>query len=73
MSMTGISRAIQIVGRRQLAKQLGVTNMAISQWLTRGRVPPDRAIQIEAATHGALTREELRPDIFAAPRPCVHD
>lgn len=65
--MSGLSKAIQIVGRRSLAKQLDVTNMAISQWLKRG-VPPARAIQIEAATGGAVTREELRPDLFAAPR-----
>lgn len=37
--------------------------MAVSHWRRRG-VPLARAIAIERATAGAVTRAELRPDIF---------
>jgi DNA-binding transcriptional regulator YdaS (Cro superfamily) len=37
--------------------------MAVSHWRRRG-VPLVRAIAIERATAGAVTRAELRPDIF---------
>ena len=41
-----------------------VTQSAISQWLS-GRVPVERAIQLEYVTDGMITREECRPDIFS--------
>ncbi len=37
--------------------------MAVSHWRRRG-VPLARAIAIERATAGVVTRAELRPDIF---------
>ena len=44
-----------------LAKLLGITESAVSQWKT---VPPDRAIEIERKTKGKVTRYDLRPDYF---------
>ena len=61
--MSALRKAIQTIGRPELARRLGVTNMAISQWLKRG-LPIERAIQIEAATDGLVSRADLRPDIF---------
>ena len=62
----GIARARAAAGGRNadLARLLGITPSAISQW---ARVPYRRALQIEARTAGRVTREELRPDLFAAP------
>ena len=51
-------------GQVRLAKALGVEPMAISQWKRRGTMPPERCVEIEVATGGAVTRLELRPDIF---------
>jgi DNA-binding transcriptional regulator YdaS (Cro superfamily) len=47
-----------------LARALGVTQGAVNQWsagLTR--IPLERAIEIERHTAGAVTCEELRPDL----------
>lgn len=47
-----------------LARALGVTQGAVHQWsagLTR--IPLERAIDIERHTAGAVTCEELRPDL----------
>lgn len=41
---------------------LGVTRSAVTQWLTTG-VPAERCPVIERATNGAVTCEDLRPDV----------
>ncbi|MDD3884535.1 MAG: helix-turn-helix domain-containing protein [Gallionella sp.] len=47
-----------------LARKLGITPVLISQWRTGlRRVPIERCPDIEKATDGQVTCEELRPDI----------
>lgn len=55
----------QQLTRAEFAAQLGVTPGAVSQWFT-GLLPvsPARARQIEEITGGAVTRIDLRPDLF---------
>lgn len=61
--------------QQSLAVKVGVTQGAVSQWKNwldgasenAVRVSAERAIEIEAATSGAVTRHELRPDIFDPP------
>ena len=61
--MSALEKAINYFGNQaQMAEALGVVRMTISQWKVRG-VPPHRAVDIEKATKGAVTRQELRPDI----------
>ena len=51
--------------QRDLARQLGVHESLISLWVThRARIIAERAVQIEAATGGAVHRSELRPDLW---------
>lgn len=45
-----------------LAKLVGTSAQAVTNWAARG-VPVDRAPAIELATGGAVTVEELRPDV----------
>lgn len=45
-----------------------VSGGMVGHWITRRYVPTaERAKQIELATGGAVTRHELRPDIFDPP------
>ena len=61
--MHPIKRAAKIVGSQvALAKSLGVTPGAVSQWVDGG-VPLDRCIPIERMTAGAVRCEDLRPDV----------
>jgi DNA-binding transcriptional regulator YdaS (Cro superfamily) len=47
-----------------LARALCVTPVLISQWATNKRqVPAERCLTIEKATGGAVTCEEMRPDV----------
>lgn len=51
-------------GLSELARVLGVSSPTVSQWRTgTRRVPAERCPAIERATKGAVTCEELRPDL----------
>jgi DNA-binding transcriptional regulator YdaS (Cro superfamily) len=65
--MSVIERAAEIVGGRSvLAARISVSSSFISQMITGTRpIPPKLCRAIEVATEGRVTREELRPDIFA--------
>jgi DNA-binding transcriptional regulator YdaS (Cro superfamily) len=56
-------------GIAELASELGISNIYLLQLAARqdGRKPsPELCVQIEKATHGAVTRKELRPDDWRA-------
>jgi len=63
--MNGLERAIEIVGTQAaLANALGVTAQAVNQWVSKGRIPAERVLEIERATEGKVTRHDLRPDLY---------
>lgn len=63
--MDALEKAIINVGSTaELARRVGVVPMAITQWKRRQQVPPERCLAVEAATGGAITRYDLRPDVF---------
>lgn len=59
-----VAKAAEIVGSKaELARLAGVKPPTVHQWLNDERpVPPARAIQIERATGGQVSRRELCPD-----------
>lgn len=66
---TSIERAVKAVGgQARLAAKVGVSINAVSLWVRGARrgkpIPAERVLQIERATGGAVTRHELRPDIY---------
>lgn len=42
-----------------LAKKLGVTKAAVSYWVSEGKIPANRAIQVEQITNGAIKAVDL--------------
>lgn len=62
-----LKRAIAMVGgTTKLAELIGVNQPVVSNWLHPDRnVPPRRAIDIEYATDGKVTREDLCPELFS--------
>ncbi|WKL18699.1 helix-turn-helix domain-containing protein [Comamonas testosteroni] len=56
--------AVLLGGQLSLAKALKVTPPAVNQWLSGKRpVPAERCPSIERLTGGAVTCEQLRPDV----------
>lgn len=52
-------------GQTEFARKLGVSQGLVWQWLDgRTRVTAERAVEIETATAGEVTRQELRPDLY---------
>lgn len=74
--MNALTKAVDLCGGvTALAGKLGVGQSVVSMWLTRRSVPPSRCLAIEDATAGAVTRYDLRPDVFGDPpvTPDMHD
>lgn len=52
--------------QEDIAAACGVHFSAVSHWLRRNRVPAEHCRAIETFTGGAVTRYDLRPDIFGS-------
>jgi DNA-binding transcriptional regulator YdaS (Cro superfamily) len=61
-----IKQAVDIVGsQRELAQKIGKSQQSVSHWINgASKIPAEDATAIEAATHGRITRAQLRPDLF---------
>lgn len=64
-TMNALDKSIQVVGGQSaLAKAIGGTPQLVNNWVRRGgRVPMAHCPSIERATDGAVTCEDLRPDV----------
>lgn len=63
--MSALDKAVKAAGGTSaLAKKIGVTQAAVSNWKKRKSIPADRVLAIEAATEGAVSRHELRSDLY---------
>jgi DNA-binding transcriptional regulator YdaS (Cro superfamily) len=60
-----LERAITLAGNaHRLARLCEVAPQQIPKWLRSGKTPAHRCIQIERLLKEAITRYELRPDIY---------
>lgn len=62
-----VQKAIDLCGGQSaLARKVGgkTKQQHVRQWLYMPKVPAERAVQIEAATGGVVSRSELRPDLW---------
>ncbi len=57
----------KIMSKAELARQLGITPMAVSQWRNRD-IPAKYVLKIEALTKGQISRYEMRPDLYPIER-----
>lgn len=62
-------KAIDLLGdQTTLAQELELTQGQVSSWVVGRRpIPAKHCRTIETLTKGAVTRFDLRPDIFGAP------
>lgn len=58
-------KAIELLGGPAAAGRLfGISRVAVHMWQQRGKVPAERVLEVERATEGAVSRYQLRPDVF---------
>ncbi len=64
--LLALQRAVEKAGGQSaLARACGVKQGHVWHWLNKSlRVPAEHALAVEVATGGAVSRHELRPDIF---------
>lgn len=61
---------VDVEARSKLARAIAASPDYLYQVATnRRQASPVLAFKIEQATNGAVTRADLRPDIFGAPKP----
>jgi DNA-binding transcriptional regulator YdaS (Cro superfamily) len=60
-----LTKYLEKSSQTSFAELLGVSQGAVWQWAS-GKTPPspEKALAIERATNGEVTRRELRPDDF---------
>ncbi len=57
-------RAVAIAGsQKALSEQVGVSQQTVWAWISRKNVPAEHCPSIERATSGAVTCEQLHPDV----------
>lgn len=68
-SMKPIDKAIGLLGgKTALARAIGAkSHVNVWHWAKSGKVPAEWCAAIETATSGAVTRYDLRPDVFGEP------
>lgn len=58
-----LKKAVEIAGgQTQLARQIGVSQPAVWNWLNKSPIPAEHVLPVEKAT--GVSRHELRPDIY---------
>ncbi|MDE2104087.1 MAG: helix-turn-helix domain-containing protein [Patescibacteria group bacterium] len=67
--MTAVEKAVRLFGSQSaLARALGLKPQAIHLWVKHGRVPMSRMLDVERVTHGRVTCEEMRPELYRSRR-----
>lgn len=68
---TGVEMAIEKAGTQaELARTLGVGRQLVNHWVKQGKVPPDRALEIERRL--GVHRHFLNPDVYPERPPKVN-
>ena len=71
VALSPLDRAITLCGGQAgLARRIGTKQQNVAYWRNaRKGVPAEMAAAIEEAVEGAVTRHDLRPDVFGPAAP----
>ncbi len=56
------------ITQQKFAEKIGADQALVSRWVNGLPVPSKRWVAIEEATNGKVTRQDLRPDLYAKPK-----
>lgn len=61
VGMDRFRKAVRDVGLAEVAKAVDESPQCVSNWVSRGAVPPDKCAAVETALGGRVTKRDLRP------------
>ena len=59
------SALLKAASRGEIARRLNINLSAVSRWFSRGKVPAERVVSVEAIT--GVPRHLIRPDLYVTP------
>jgi len=62
MQITNIEKALRIVGKSQMAKELGLTRAAVYSWSKKNKIPAQHILKVEELS--GVSRYDLDPLIY---------
>jgi DNA-binding transcriptional regulator YdaS (Cro superfamily) len=62
MQITNIEKALRIVGKSQMAKELGLTRAAVYSWSKKNKIPAQHILKVEELS--GVSRYDLDPQIY---------
>ena len=62
MQITNIEKALRIVGKSALAKEVGLTRAAVYVWGKKNKIPPHYILKVEELS--GISRYDLAPEIY---------
>lgn len=62
MEITNIEKALRIVGKSQLARELGLTRAAVYSWAKKNKIPANHVLKVEELS--GISRYDLDPKVF---------
>lgn len=62
MNLTPIEKALRLVGKTQMARELGLTRSAIHAWARKNKIPAHHVLKVEQLS--GISRYELAPEIY---------
>ena len=65
MDKVDVRKVIEAAGgQSKVASSLGIERQSVWRWVEKNRIPAERCRELEQLTDGAVTAEQMRPDIF---------
>lgn len=62
MNLSPIEKALRLVGKTQMAKELGLTRAAVYSWTRKNKIPARHVLKIEQLS--GISRYDLAPEIY---------
>jgi DNA-binding transcriptional regulator YdaS (Cro superfamily) len=62
MNLTPIEKALRLVGKAQLARELGLTRAAVYSWVRKNKIPAHHVLKVEQLS--GISRYDLAPEIY---------
>lgn len=67
MNLSPIEKALRLVGKTQMARELGLTRAAVYSWARKNKIPAHHVLKVEQLS--GVSRYELAPEVYGVAQP----